>query len=613
MTKKKPTPAAADDAAPVNPQAAWPFPKSAHAPRKAAKPAPRDGEQEQAQEQRSERVQPAAINLYTDPALNTIERIDLRLLFDSPFQPRTRYDQKALEDLAATIRGVGIMQPILARPALDVPITDGAGEPVKSYEIVYGHRRVRAGKLAGETTAPVIVRNLTDAQSAQLQAIENVQREPLDAIDEAEGFAHYISAHGVSKEQLAAEIGRSRTHVYSRLKLLNAVPALREAIQAREIGSEVAVLVSRIHTHKLQEKALASLKSNGHDLTDGGAGSFRRIQEFLKERFTLNLSEALFDRNDANLVALAGTCTDCPKRTGNAPEFEDLQHDRETRWGHKVKGEPNLCTDPDCFDAKKKAHLADKAAALEAKGKTVVAGAKARQAIGADGVVKNGYIALKDVKAELAKAKGKKGNEGVEVTSVVIQDPRTGKTVEAVKVDDVKVLGVKVKEPRMNSGVGHEQLRLDHAAERERREAQGVLNTKVNCAVLAQVRKAAAAVPRSAFDLQMVALVTFAGVSWNSKSVVATLHGFKNAEQLVKRIGQMTVEQLTALMLDCALADHVVDDGYGNAKPGALLNAAKHYGVDVAAIRKEVTAMAPDTCTQDLLKPEQLSLESAPA
>jgi ParB/RepB/Spo0J family partition protein len=613
MTKKKPTPAAADDAAPVNPQDAWPFPKSAHAPRKAAKPAPRDGEQEQAQEQRSERVQPAAINLYTDPALNTIERIDLRLLFDSPFQPRTRYDQKALEDLAATIRGVGIMQPILARPALDVPITDGAGEPVKSYEIVYGHRRVRAGKLAGETTAPVIVRNLTDAQSAQLQAIENVQREPLDAIDEAEGFAHYIAAHGVSKEQLAAEIGRSRTHVYSRLKLLNAVPALREAIQAREIGSEVAVLVSRIHTHKLQEKALASLKSNGHDLTDGGASSFRRIQEFLKERFTLNLSEALFDRNDANLVALAGTCTDCPKRTGNAPEFEDLQHDRETRWGHKVKGEPNLCTDPDCFDAKKKAHLADKAAALEAKGKTVVAGAKARQAIGADGVVKNGYIALKDVKAELAKAKGKKGNEGVEVTSVVIQDPRTGKTVEAVKVDDVKVLGVKVKEPRMNSAAGYEQQRLDHAAERERREAQAALNTKVNCAVLAQVRKAAAAVPRSAFDLQMVALVTFAGVSWNSKSVVATLHGFKNAEQLMKQIGQMTVEQITALMLDCALADHVVDDGYGNAKPGALLNAAKHYGVDVAAIRKEVTAMAPDTRTQDLLKPEQLSLEPTPA
>jgi hypothetical protein len=73
------------------------------------------------------------------------------------------------------------------------------------------------------------------------------------------------------------------------------------------------------------------------------------------------------------------------------------------------------------------------------------------------------------------------------------------------------------------------------------------------------------------------------------------------------------VEQLTALMLDCALADHVVDDGYGNAKPGALLNAAKHYGVDVAAIRKEVTAMAPDTRTQDLLKPEQLSLEPAAA
>jgi ParB/RepB/Spo0J family partition protein len=613
MAKKKPTPAPAEAAAPVTPQAAWPFPKSAHRTRVAA---PADTEQpsgEPAQEPAAERVRAEAINLYTDPALNTIERIDLQLLFDSPFQPRTRYDQKSLEALADTIRGVGIMQPILARPLADMPITDGAGEPVKSYEIVYGHRRVRAGKLAGETTAPVIVRNLTDAQSAQLQAIENVQREPLDAIDEAEGYAHYIRAHGVSKEQLAAEIGRSRTHVYSRLKLLNAVPALRAAIQAREIGSEVAVLVSRIHTDKLQEKALASLKSNGHDLTDGGAGSYRRIQEFLKERFTLNLSEALFDRTDAALLADAGTCTDCPKRSANAPEFDDLQHDRETRWGHKVKGEPNLCTDPDCFDAKKKAHLANKAAALEAKGKTVVAGAKARAAIGADGEVKGGYIALKDVKAELVKAKTKKGGDAVDVVTVVIQDPRNGKTVEAVKLEDVKAAGVKVKEPRKNAGVGYEQQRLDQAAERERREAQAALTTKVNCAVLAQVRKAAAAVPRSAFDLQMVALVTFAGVNWNSKSLVATLHGFKNAEQLTKQIGQMTVEQLTALMLDCALAAGVIDDGYGHGKPESLLNAAKHYGVDVAAIRKEVTAMAPDTRTQDLLMPEQMSLESAAA
>src|SRR6185369_8593562 len=139
---------------------------------------------------------------------------------------------------------------------------------------------------------------------------------------------------------------------------------------------------------------LASLKSNGHDMQDGGKSSFRRIRELLKERFTLDLREALFDTKDAELLADAGTCTDCPKRTANSPEYEDLTQDQKDRWERVHKGEPNLCTDPDCFEAKKKAHLANRAAALEAKGKTVITGGKARNAISAHGEVKGGYIAL---------------------------------------------------------------------------------------------------------------------------------------------------------------------------------------------------------------------------
>lgn len=593
-----------------NLQAAWPFPTPPAQGTANLLPLdhPDRHRADEAETATADRIRVAAISLYTDPAQNIVERIALEQLIESPFNPRTHYDEKALHDLAETVRGVGVMQPLLARPVSYASITHN-GKPVQAYEIVFGHRRYRAAKIAGEAVVPVIVRDLTDAQSAQLQAIENVQRQDLDALEEAKGYANYIAAHGVTKDQLAEEIGLSRSHVYSRLKLLNGVPAVQEALRSGEIEAEVALYLSRIPHAKLQEKALASLKSNGMQIQDGGRASVRRIREFLRERFTLKLSEAMFDTKDEQLLAHAGACTDCSKRTGNSPEHQDLAetHEGITKWGgHTVdKGEPNLCTDPDCFEAKKKAHLAAKAAVLEAKGKTVITGGKARAAISAQGEIKNGYIPLKDVKALLAKAGGKKakGAEAVDVPTVVIQDPRTGKTHDAVRAEDLKAAGVKVKEqPAGGGGASYQEQQRRQEAERVKREAAAAVETKVNCAILTAVRKEAAAVPRSAFDLQMVASVTVDGVDYGARNLLARLHGFKNRDELDKKIGQMPVEQLTLLMLDCALVDNVLVHGYGNDKPKALMAAAKRYGVDIAAIRKEVTATAADTKTQDLLQ-----------
>ncbi len=608
MAKKTTKAAPADGASTAaNLQAAWPFPtvtKTVEFP----SPVPGDPDAVATatfEEPAGERIRADAIRLYTDPDKNRVERVALEQLIECPFNPRTRYDPKALAELADTIRGVGVMQPLLARPVDYAQISHNS-QPVQAYEIVFGHRRYRAAKIAGEGDVPVIVRELTDAQSAQLQAIENLQREDLDEIEEAKGYASYLQAHGVSKDQLAEELGLSRTHVYARLKLLNAVPSVQEACQAGEIQGEVALFISRLATPKLQDKALASLRSNGHDLEDGGKKSVRRIREFLKERFTLKLGEALFDTKDGALLAHAGACTDCPKRTGNAPEFQDLCETREGDYrGHTQRGEPNLCTDPDCFEAKKKAHLASKAAALEAKGKTVITGGKARSAISATGEVKGGYIALKDVKAELAKAKGKKGNEGIEVTPVIIQNPRDGKTVEVVKVEDLKVVGVKVKQAPAASGgrTDWQQQQRQREEERQKQEAKAAVETKVNCAILAAVRQAAAGQPLSAFALQLIAGAALSGIDYQQRNLMAQLHECKSADDLRKKVGQLPVDRLTTLLLDCALVDNVVAQSYGpRDKPEPLLAAAKHYGVDVAAIRKAVMATAADTKTEDLLK-----------
>jgi ParB/RepB/Spo0J family partition protein len=609
MTKKaKAAPAPAAASSPVNAAlAAWPFPKS---PQPREVPNEEEGRvpPEDMAAHSTERIRVDQVRLFTDPSQNTAQLLSLEQLVESPFNPRTRYDEKALNELAETIRGVGVHSPILVRrTSVDAALAFNRDNPdrrgeVPEFELVFGHRRFRAARIAGETTIPAFVRELTDAQAAQLQAIENVQRQNPDAIDEASGYQHYLQAHGVTADQLADEIGVSRTHVYNRLKLLNAVAPVQEALRAGTIGAEVALLVARIHSPKLQEKALASLQSNHHSLDEGGKRSYRGIKSFLKEKFTLRLKDAIFPTDDAKLLEGADACTACPKRSGNAVEYQDLVADDDHGGRYAERGEPNLCTDPECFDAKKKQHLANKEAELVAKGKTVISGAKARAAIGADGTVKGAYIALKDVKGELAKAK--KAGKGGEVQTITIQDPRTGKLVEAVKRDEVKTAGVKVKDqPKQGGRYDYEADRRRQEAERAKNEATAAVETKVYCAILGAVRQEAAAVARSAFDLQMVAQVTLEGVEWDAKGLLAQLHGFNSFEKLQKAVGSMAVEQLTTLMLDCALVEGVQVRAHQlKLKPDALLAAAKHYEVDVATIRAEVSESAADTKTQDLLQ-----------
>lgn len=607
MAKKQKAAPADGDATAGNLQAAWPFPTTTKREKAAAVAEPDEGNDAATgpadAEHGGDRIRVETIRLYTDPSKNQVEQIALEQLLESPFNPRTRYDEKALAELAETIRGVGVMEPLLARPANYASITHN-NQPVQAYEIVFGHRRYRAARIAGEAAVPVIVRELTDAQSAQLQAIENVQREDLDAIEEAKGYANYLQAHGVTKDQLAEEIGLSRTHVYSRLKLLEGVPAVQEALRSGEIEAEVALYIARIPHAKLQEKALASLKSNGIPIEDGGKPSVRRIREFLRERFTLKLSEAMFDTKDAALLTQAGACTDCTKRTGNSPEHQDLAETTQgmTRWGRREtdKGEPNLCTDPECFEAKKKAHLAAAAAVLEAKGKTVIAGGKARSAISAQGEVKNGYVALKDVKALLAKA-GK--SKAAEIPVVTIQNPRDGKTVEAVKEEDLKAAGVKVKAGgQRNDRAAYDAQNRKHEEERRKAMERQQVETKVNTALLSAVRVAAAGQPLSTLALQHAVMVAYRGVEYQARGLLATLHGCKDQHALEKKLGQLPADRLATLLLDCALVHNVVANGYRDDKPVALLAMAKELGVDVAAIRKEVAAAAGDTKTQDLLQ-----------
>ena len=376
--------------------------------------------------------------------------IPLADLAESPFNPRRSYSDAALTQLAADIASQGILSPLLVRPRTlwRHRLDDDGVDP--AYELVYGHRRLRAARIAGLTAVPCIVRAMTDTEARHAQIGENLSRADVHPIEEAEGYRALIDDGSETADTLAARYGKSRSYIYGRLTLLKACPVVRDDCLAGKIGTEVALLISRLRTEALQKQALKRIMATGQsNLGDGGAGSYRHIRNLLREEFTLSLEhprKCMFDPDDAALLPSAGACTACPKRSGNAPEFEDLTSDQPLPYypGAVDEGDALLCTDPDCYAEKKAAHLSAAAQRLAAQGKVIVEGAKARAALTADGTPKGAYIAAKDVKAEIAAARSaaRLDSKIVPPQLVLIQDPRTGNTVEAVKQSDLVAAGV---------------------------------------------------------------------------------------------------------------------------------------------------------------------------
>ena len=188
------------------------------------------------------------------------------------YQPRTRMDEGALYELAESIRAQGIMQPILVRKLTDGP---NAGK----YEIIAGERRFRAAHLAGLETVPVLVRAVDNHAAAAMALIENMQREDLNPLEEAQGLQRLISEFGLTHEQAAQAVGRSRSTTSNLLRLLNLVEPVQTMLLAGDIemGHARALLVldratqitaaSQISGKKLSVREAESLvKRLGADL-----------------------------------------------------------------------------------------------------------------------------------------------------------------------------------------------------------------------------------------------------------------------------------------------------------------------------------------------------------
>jgi len=159
-------------------------------------------------------------------------------LVPGQYQPRTRMDEGALYELAESIKAQGIMQPILVRQLLD-------GASQGKYEIIAGERRFRAAKLAGLDSVPVLVRDVPNEDAAAMALIENIQREDLNPLEEAQGLQRLVKEFGHTHEQAAQAVGRSRSAASNLLRLLNLADPVQTMLMAGDLdmGHARALLV----------------------------------------------------------------------------------------------------------------------------------------------------------------------------------------------------------------------------------------------------------------------------------------------------------------------------------------------------------------------------------
>ena len=167
---------------------------------------------------------------FASPDTNQPSNLHVSQMQAGKYQPRTRMDEGALNELAASIKAQGLMQPILVRP-----IGQDTLSGLVKYEIIAGERRFRASQLAGLTEVPVLVRDVDDLAAAAMALIENIQREDLNPLEEAQGIHRLIADFSFTHEQAATALGRSRSAVSNLLRLMNLAAPVQTMLMAGDI------------------------------------------------------------------------------------------------------------------------------------------------------------------------------------------------------------------------------------------------------------------------------------------------------------------------------------------------------------------------------------------
>lgn len=283
--------------------------------------------------------------------MQQIQYIKTNQLHESPMNPRKEFDQEGIDQLAESIKQVGILQPIIARPNTSVK------KKMPIYEVICGARRLSAAVIADLTEVPVIVRDLTDEEAFDLMITENLQRKDVSPLEEALAFQSLLSKGKYDHYSLADRFGKSVTYIRQRVKINDLIQEFKELLQhdvitvshAFEISKLEAVYQSELFKDDFEERS-----------PYWSCPTVKQLRGRIENRFTLEIKNAVFNTEDITLDSKAGSCSECPKNTGSSASlFPD---------------EDGYCLDRICFKNKTAIHISREIERLQSEEPEVIIG-----------------------------------------------------------------------------------------------------------------------------------------------------------------------------------------------------------------------------------------------
>ena len=228
-----------------------------------------------------------------------IVEIPLKELRSNPYQPRKNFDDDALQELANSIKEHGVFQPIIAKKS------------IKGYEIIAGERRVKASILAGKETIPAIIRDFSDQAMMEIALLENLQRENLNALEEAIAYKKLLDELSLTQEELANRLGKSRSHITNMLGLLTLPEEVKDKISSGKLTMGHARVLSKIEdSNKVKELA----------------------EKIIKEDLSVRQTEELSRGED-----LARKNVQTRKSSSNFSEYKPFEEQLSEKFGTKIK------------------------------------------------------------------------------------------------------------------------------------------------------------------------------------------------------------------------------------------------------------------------------------
>lgn len=488
--------------------------------------------------------------------------VPVTALTESSSNPRKRFDEMSLSELAASFKAQGVLAPLLVRE-LDE----------SKYEVIAGSRRLRAAKLAKLESVPVRIVKLSDAEAIEAQCVENLQREDIHPLEEAHGFKSLLElGEPYTIAHVAARAGKSEAYIYGRLKLADLIPSVAEAFLKDKITIGHALLIAKLPAAQQQEAFAAAFRSMW--TSEGNTQVLipvRELAAWIESNILLQLASVAFDKQDETLVPSAGSCANCPKRTGfNKLLFADVRKDS--------------CTDPECFRAKVDAHIAK---TMEKKPGLVQICSAWNTREGAP-LGRNRYaeLQIKKAKANGSAAKQPPNQKPCEKMkdAIVMDGGNRGQIVKVCADLTCRVHHADRPSPQ--------QLQRDRAMERKRIEKEKIAITARHRILAAILERFSA--PMKKADLFTVAQHVLGSLGYNRLPLLAKRHKVETeqaeatpAELMLKHISRYDESGLCRLLLEVSLLDSAYRSG-GDADSDVLLETAKRYRVDTEKLEKTV-------------------------